>query len=207
VADVEAVLAELDSPASYANAISVGEERPPAPMQGRLSRAAVIGACWLPMGFIFFLLFFSVHVAVSSPGNAPPPGPSLIEEIALIAIGALGVTSPFGTTAMGIIAISQIRRSSGALYGLILALIDALFYPLLLLDILLGVLVYHAYAIAANWHEMGINAISHPNRAAADENFGMVLAIAVALGIIVDYLIIKRIGGSLGGKTNAASTN
>ena len=43
----------------------------------------------------------------------------------------LGLTSPFGTTILGLVSISQIRNSGGKLYGLPLAAADALLYPLL----------------------------------------------------------------------------
>lgn len=43
----------------------------------------------------------------------------------------LGLTSPFGTTILGLVSISQIRNSRGKLHGLPLAAADALLYPLL----------------------------------------------------------------------------
>jgi hypothetical protein len=54
----------------------------------------------------------------------------------LLAFGclALGVTAPFGTTILGLVSVTQIRRSGGRLCGLGLALGDALFFPLLALD-------------------------------------------------------------------------
>ena len=48
----------------------------------------------------------------------------------------LGITAPFGTTILGWIAVSQIRRSAGKLYGMWLAVFDGLLFPLLLLDAL-----------------------------------------------------------------------
>ena len=70
----------------------------------------------------------------------PPPVPPLQEV--LYAIGGLlafvvfvsGITAPFGATILGAVSISQIRHSAGRLYGLGLALFDALLFPLLLLD-------------------------------------------------------------------------
>ncbi len=49
----------------------------------------------------------------------------------------LGLTAPFGTTILGVISIGDIRHSAGRLYGLPLALADALLFPLLVLDALL----------------------------------------------------------------------
>jgi hypothetical protein len=50
---------------------------------------------------------------------------------------ALAISGPIGATILGIIAISQIRRSNGALYGMPLAVADALFFPLLVIDALI----------------------------------------------------------------------
>ena len=50
----------------------------------------------------------------------------------------LTLTAPFGATIFGWIAIVQIRRSGGALYGLVLAVADGLLFPLLALDLLIG---------------------------------------------------------------------
>jgi hypothetical protein len=47
-------------------------------------------------------------------------------------------TAPFGTTILGWISVSQIRRSAGRLYGLGLAVFDGLLFPLLAVDVLLG---------------------------------------------------------------------
>lgn len=55
--------------------------------------------------------------------------------IVLVAtIGLIALTAPFGTTILGMVAISQIRKSRGKLYGMPLAVFDALLFPLLLLD-------------------------------------------------------------------------
>jgi len=48
-------------------------------------------------------------------------------------LGLLGLSAPFGTTILGIVAISHIRRSAGRIYGMGLALFDAVLFPLILL--------------------------------------------------------------------------
>ncbi len=52
----------------------------------------------------------------------------------IVAVFLPGIAAPFGTTILGIVAISDIRHSQGRLLGLPLAVCDALFYPLLFLD-------------------------------------------------------------------------
>jgi len=57
--------------------------------------------------------------------------------IAAAVPGLIGLAAPFGTTILGFSAIHHIRCSAGKLYGLPLAVFDALLFPLLLLDVLL----------------------------------------------------------------------
>jgi hypothetical protein len=49
-------------------------------------------------------------------------------------LGLLGLSAPFGTTILGLVAIGHIRRSGGRIYGMGLAVFDALLFPLLVLD-------------------------------------------------------------------------
>ncbi len=59
----------------------------------------------------------------------------------LVPLALAGLTAPFGTTILGIVAIVQIRRSAGRLYGLGLALFDALIFPLGFVNLLMLALV------------------------------------------------------------------
>ena len=97
------------------------------------------------------------------------------------------MTALFGTTILGWIAVSQIRRSAGKLYGLWLAVFDGLLFPLLALDALIWLgLLYLLYAIlildnGLHWE---------PSRG------DLVTVSAVAAMFIVsglDYLIIRRV--------------
>ncbi|MCC6884431.1 MAG: hypothetical protein IT576_19890 [Verrucomicrobiales bacterium] len=97
----------------------------------RFSRAAIVGACWVPVTFFSF-------VAVGLTSNAPPGGPSTGPEWWQLAILMptliVGVAGPFGTTILGWVAVSQIRRSAGKVHGLALALFDGLLFPLMILS-------------------------------------------------------------------------
>ncbi len=66
-----------------------------------------------------------------------------IQLLLLVAVplALLGLTAPFGTTILGVVAIGQIKRSKGRLYGMPLAVFDALLFPLLLLDAIILVAV------------------------------------------------------------------
>ena len=60
--------------------------------------------------------------------------PDWWQWILILTILLPGITAPFGTTILGVVALSDIRHSQGRITGLPLAVFDALFYPLLLLD-------------------------------------------------------------------------
>lgn len=112
LADVEAILAELDPPTAYADSLRVGGGSSAAGTENphRLSAAAVAA---LIVGLIGVVSFFTY-----------------IPEID----GLLEMATPFLTTALGVIAIIQIRRSQGRLYGMWLAVASALLFPLFILD-------------------------------------------------------------------------
>jgi serine/threonine protein kinase len=103
------------------------------PGEPRFSKLAIIGAAWAPFFFIYFLWWIS-SATVEVPGGARPSGLGLFHVLVLLVMLPLAFTAPFGTTIVGCIAISQIRRSAGKLYGAGLAVFDALLFPLLLLD-------------------------------------------------------------------------
>jgi len=225
LADVEAVLSDLDSPEAYAEAegapsdgVPAGGEgapkaaaarpaQPAAPKGPRLSRAAIVGACWAPLA-IFLLPALAVVLYHGMAAPAPPepavlapsveqvppqeapdaPAPDTPEPpessetrelstaeriqreaerdvarevaameaearahvvemrstrfswfavILLAPLALIGLSAPFGTTILGLVAISHIRHSAGRLYGMGLAVFDAVLFPLLLLDALL----------------------------------------------------------------------
>jgi hypothetical protein len=75
-------------------------------------------------------------------GSSPPADGKWLWVLLRIA-PALGYTALFGTTILGWIAVSQIRRSMGRLQGMGLAVFDGMVFPLLVLDgILAGLILY-----------------------------------------------------------------
>ncbi len=98
----------------------------------RFSRTAIVGAGFF--GFAIFLFFVGkIFLAIwSGTGKRLPEAlfvfwPAL--ELAFVMIG----------TILGWLAISQIRRSAGKIYGMGLAVFDGLLFPLLVVDALIGV--------------------------------------------------------------------
>jgi hypothetical protein len=90
----------------------------------KVSRYAIAGAVLLPFGFLLLLLFI--------PATMPTATHTLLI--------ALGVIAFIASTALGVLSIRQIRRSSGAIFGMRLAVFLSLFYPIIMLDILLFIL-------------------------------------------------------------------
>ncbi len=125
--DVKAVIAELDPPESYAEHAEDDRKGP----RARFSRVAVLGAFWAPFGPILVFLFLFARLHVVAAEAAPPPSMPLGSLLLALTTVPLGLTSPFGTTILGLVSISQIRNSRGKLHGLPLAAADALLYPLL----------------------------------------------------------------------------
>ncbi|MEO6435162.1 MAG: hypothetical protein ABIP55_05315 [Tepidisphaeraceae bacterium] len=98
----------------------------------RLSLTAIIGALWAPLFFVMLLLS-TVQVSVRVSGDQSEP---LWRPLLNFTLLPLGVAAPFATTVLGLLALGRIQRSGGHLYGLSLALFDALIFPLLLMDML-----------------------------------------------------------------------
>ena len=86
----------------------------------------------------------------------------------------LGVSAPFGTTILGWIAVAQIRRGAGKLYGLGLAVFDGLLFPLLLLDAVIGMVVLFVIRLLA-MHGSPF-AVVHPRSRLGDPHTGVLCA-------------------------------
>lgn len=106
------------------------------PAEARFSRLAIWGAIWAAVFFVFALpSFFIVSVRI----EGQPEGRPLVGELfryVVIAAALVGMAAPIGTTLLGWIAVSQIRRAPSRIYGLGLALFDGILFPLLTLNII-----------------------------------------------------------------------
>jgi serine/threonine protein kinase len=122
--DVETIATKSKTPLAY-------EHRMPA--QRRFSRTAIVGACcsalalfWMPAALIYV---GEIHK-------------SDLQEFIMWVCILIGCTPVFGTTILGMVSITHIRHSAGRLYGMGLALFDALLFPLLALDVVLYLLIF-----------------------------------------------------------------
>ncbi len=144
---VEVVLAEMDPPESFAPDIDESTGVVP-----KVSRTAIIGAGLLPFGILMVVLSLIPLVSATEAIEngvtiIGPPETTWWQWLLRFTILPLGIISPFATTILGLVSISQIRASKGKLVGKPLALIDALFYPILLFD---GLLIAFMFVIIAN---------------------------------------------------------
>lgn len=95
--------------------------------QASLCRHTLLGALSLPFVLFTFLAVFTLKV---SDSDSPQSGFQWLPLV--LAIG--GILSPVMTTGFGLSGASRIFKSKGRLYGLTLATILSLFYPIICLD-------------------------------------------------------------------------
>ncbi len=147
----------------------------------RFSRTAIMGTCWAGC----FVLTGLSMVWLKLFGLTPTG-----RTIAMIGggmVNLLGLSAPFGTTILGWIAVSQIRRSAGKLRGLWLAVFDGLLFPMLTLNAaLLGGASYVLSALADPFFGQWLGTpILIP--------FWLLLPFALGIIILLDWLIIRRV--------------
>ncbi|MCF7787597.1 MAG: serine/threonine protein kinase [Prosthecobacter sp.] len=158
----------------------------------RFSRAAIVGACWVPFTFLSFLA-----VAMASyqrPGGSPASGPEWWQLAILIPALILGVAGPFGTTILGWVAVAQIRRSAGRIHGLYLALFDGLLFPLMTLS---AVIALAGVAMAKMFVDFYLNPSDlriHPRIAFwIESHHAIVVLLSVVLVIVVNIFIVRSV--------------
>lgn len=118
-------------------------------VQPRLSRMALIGAIWALFGVIVvipsMMLTQTVNLAEGRPSGLVYEQPPVAFTVFMAVLLFIGMGAPIGTTILGAISMSNIKKSGGKLYGLPLAFADAVFFPMLLLHsamaVLLGLLI------------------------------------------------------------------
>ncbi len=151
----------------------------PLPAASRLSRVAVAGAVWAPF-FLFVVAATFVVVPVQVEAGAEPPRPAWWQLVMAATLLPLGLAAPLGTTICGGVAIAQIRHARDRLYGLGLAVFDLLLYPLLVLDLAIGCVVF------AVLHQL----LSQSRAERVELTLALPLAMTFLICVAVDALIV-----------------
>ena len=181
--EVKTVVETILLTASHVNAnvatplrgVAEKDAPPPTP---RLSRTAIFGAVlgvlWLPV--VVWAVFNCFQVEESPFGIGEMS--ALIVSMGVI---LLSIPAPFFATFLGYVAIGQIRRSGGRLYGLGLAVVDMLFYPLQVLNVVICLLCM-LVRVPLMRDEEGLTSYA---------SFVPFLIFAILLCVLVDILIIR----------------
>ena len=145
-------------------------------MTSRLSGTAILGAAWAPF-------FLAAMLSITFGQDQFPQAYSGLSRFLLF----LGLAAPLGTTILGWLAFAQIRRSAGRFRGLELAVFDGLLFPLLGLDVLIGVLWLLLMKAVAGWR--GLNGSLFVNL----WDFAVCTLLLIVICAGVDFLIGRRI--------------
>jgi hypothetical protein len=94
---------------------------------------ALVGVAWASLFFLMLILSALRGESLNLPEVRPPLWHAILDYV----IQPLAWLAPLATTVLGLLGIARIQKSGGTLYGLSLALFDAMFFPLLLVDFLI----------------------------------------------------------------------
>jgi serine/threonine protein kinase len=144
--------------------------------KSRFSRMAILGAAWTPF-------FLAAMLSITLGQEQFPQAYGSLSRLLLF----LGLAAPLSTTILGWLAAAQIRRSAGGLCGLELAMFDGLLFPLLGLDVLIGVLWLALAKTAAKWR--GLNGSLFVTL----WDFAFWILLLIVICAAVDFLIVRRI--------------
>ncbi len=155
----------------------------------RFSRKALVGACWAPFFFVasaMMVMPLSVAVGTAVSETAKPPGTYILwwQWLLVITVLVPGVAAPFGTTILGWVAVSDIRRARGRIAGLPLAILDGLLFPLLVLDVFLYLCL--ASILDSFYRRPMGNFLQSPP-------YGAVVLGIVGICLFIDFLIVRRV--------------
>jgi len=164
-------------------------------VQPRLSRMALIGAIWAAFGLFAvipaLLLTRTVEFSEGRPTSLVHEQPAVAFTIFMGVLLFIGMGAPIGTTILGAISMSKIKRSGGRLHGLPLAFADTIFFPLLLVHgavaVMLGLLILTIMKLA------GVNA-----------GLGALeMGLLAMLPLIADFFIVRALWRKAGGQSAA----
>ncbi|MBL9178021.1 MAG: protein kinase [Verrucomicrobiaceae bacterium] len=160
--------------------------------QPRLSRMALIGAIWGLFGLIAVipsvLLTKTVAFSQGKPSSLIYEPPPLAFTIFMGVLLCIGAGAPIGTTILGAISMSNIKKSGGKLHGLPLAFADTVFFPMLLL--------HGAMAVA-----LGLLILTIMKLAGVNAGLGALeMGLLAMLPLIADFFIVRSLWRKMAGR-------
>ena len=171
-----------------------------ATVPSRFSHTAIIGACWA----VFFLFPFVLRFMMQPAATGGDRGPTRLAMLSIWLVWLLGASAQLGTTILGWVAVTQIRRSAGNIRGLRLAVFDGLLFPLLVLDAIIAWLVYDGFVA------MGMEPGVTMEKSGAVFIVLLTLTFVVALDVVIVWLVWRAVNRNMPsqvpsvGKTGAA---
>jgi hypothetical protein len=117
------------------------------------------------------------------------PGWHFVErgwQFGSVGLASLAAAAALSTTVCGWVAATNIRRSSGAIYGLGLALFDALVFPLLFADFLVFVLVFSFTPMMVTLMFGSLQPNSAFNRLS-------IAAVSLLAAVVLDFFIVRKV--------------
>lgn len=174
------------------------------PALPRSSRKAIFGAAWAPFFFVTVLCVMIVDtVPISEPRmvnttheageetngvqrTTPAYDRAWWQWSLIVMVLPLGLTAPFGTTILGVMAISNIRHSQGRLTGLPIAVGDALLFPLFVLDAIIFMLAHLVCTLVAN----ALAGVFGVGGSGGSAGLALVALLAVPAILVIDALIV-----------------
>ena len=142
-------------------------------MVPHFSSTAIVGIAWAAFGVISAIQILAVrHISITELNDSV-----WWRVLNLFGQPVLALTAIPGTTMLGWIAVTQIRRSAGILHGMGLALFDGLLFPLLALDAVVGIFWMGILRVIFNDHRL----------------IPVVCLLALATMAWVDWFIIRRV--------------
>ncbi|MEP6670170.1 MAG: serine/threonine-protein kinase [Chthoniobacter sp.] len=183
----------------------------------RFSRNAIVGACWVIFFFAVVPAFIAHEMETHEFWRHGPFASVLVCFVWFVFV-IPGFIAPLGATLLGWIAATQIRRSAGKLYGLWLAVCDGLFFPLLVLDVLIWDVASRALILFSNWQAHAISqqvrqSASDPVRTfelitqldahhwLQDVEWDLFRFVVLAVVVVVDWLIIRAVWRAVSGSS------
>jgi predicted Ser/Thr protein kinase len=169
----------------------------------RFSRTAIVGAFWASLALLA-VIWFGVLNGERVRLWAEMSKPEKLGFVFTDFIGIAGWSATLGATILGWVAVLQIRRSAGKLYGLGLAVFDGLLFPLIAVTGLIGCFWWWFF------HESGIHRLIYVSGETPESGQAKLadysLIATFITGAIIYWLIIRVVWRTVNKEADKSAT-